>query len=279
MRNLDLDQLRTFTVAAELKSFTAAGTMLGATQSAVSLRIAKLEQQVGQALLARTPRSVSLTPDGARFLDHARAILDAHDTAIACLSGTEERSVLRLAVSDHAAGARLASALASLKASLPKITPEVVVGLSSEMRDAYDRGEADVAIVRQEAEHREGTPLFSDPLVWAADPGYRWMPHPAVQLVALRGACGVKGAAVRALDEADMPWRFAFLGGSVMALQAAVQAGLGVGVFGTRHVPRGCAVLEAGAGLPNLPTGQVVMHTRLSGPTRKALASAFGSGA
>ena len=274
---MDLDQLRTFAVAAELKSFTAAGASLGATQSAVSLRIAKLEQQIGRTLLARTPRSVSLTPDGARFLDHARAILEAHDTALIQLSGKTERSVLRLAISDHAAGAGLARALASLKVSLPTLTPEVVVGLSSEMRGIYDRGEADAAIVCQESGRREGTPLFSDPVVWVIGPACSWTRGQAVPLLALANACGVKATATRALDEAGIPWRFAFLGGSVMALQAAVQAGLGIGVFGTRHVPPSCNVLEEAAGLPPLPASNVVLHTRLTGETRRALGAAFRS--
>jgi DNA-binding transcriptional LysR family regulator len=277
VRNIDLDQLRTFAVAAELKSFTAAGASLGTTQSAVSLRIAKLEQQVGRALMARTPRSVSLTPDGVRFLSHARVILDAHDTALMEVSGSGGRSVLRLAISDHAAGARLVGALASLKASLPLLTPEVVVGSSAEMRDAFAAGEADAAFVRCDGARREGTPLFTDPLVWAAGPGCHWAPGDGVPLLALRTECGVKAAATRALDDAGIPWCLAFQGGSVMALQAAAQAGLGIGVFGTRHVPSGCRVLEEAAGLPRLPVADVVLHTRLTGGTRRALTAAFSA--
>jgi DNA-binding transcriptional LysR family regulator len=282
MRSLDLDQLRTFVVAADLKSFTAAGDCLNATQSAVSLRIAKLEGQVGRILLARTPRAVSLTPDGARFLAHARGILAAHDAALAQLAGPDldGRAVLRLAVSDHAAGASLSAALGSLKASLPDTRLEVTVGTSAEMRTLYDAAEADVAIVRQDAaERRDGDPLFADPLCWAAAPGlHTFGASPAaapVPLVVMRGFCGVKAAATDALDQGGIRWRCTFLGGSVMALQAAVKAALGVGVFGLRNVPRGTDILGAREGLPPLPTGDVVMHTRLSGSVRRAIAAAF----
>jgi DNA-binding transcriptional LysR family regulator len=72
MRTLDLDQLRAFVVVSDLRSFTAAGACLGASQSAMSLRLNKLEQSVGLRLLGRTPRAVALTPDGTRFLPHAR---------------------------------------------------------------------------------------------------------------------------------------------------------------------------------------------------------------
>ena len=282
MRSLDLDQLRTFVIAADLRSFTAAGDCLNATQSAVSLRIAKLEGQLGRTLLARTPRSVSLTPEGARFLEHARAILDAHDAALSQLTAADvdTGSVLRLAVSDHAVGAGLASVLASLKEALPGQKWEVTVGLSAEMRNLYDAGDADAAIVRQDAvERREGEPLFADQLCWVAAPGSGFASAPqstgTVPFVAMRGPCGVKAAATQALDTAGLRWRCAFLGGSVQALQAAVKAGLGVGVFGARNVPAGTDILGPREGFPDLPAAEVVMHTRLSGGIRRALSAAF----
>jgi DNA-binding transcriptional LysR family regulator len=277
MINLDIDQLRTFALVAELRSFTAAGDCLGASQSAISLRIAKLEQQVGRRLVARTPRAVSLTPEGARFLPHARTVLAAHDAAVTHVTADHEapgQAPLRLAVSDHAAGARLAPALVSLGAACPWLMPDVVVGLSSEMRAAYDRGECDAAIVRADAaERRDGVPLFEDPLVWAQAVSCILDRSRPIPLVALRGPCGVKVAAIQALEEAGLPWRFAFLGGSVAALQAAVQASLGVSAFSRRHVPEGCAVAEGA--LPPLPPSTVVMLTRLTGTTRKAIETAF----
>src|SRR4051794_27186140 len=104
MRNLELDQLRAFVLVADLKSFTAAGNCLGATQSAISVRIAKLEAAAGARLLSRTPRAVSLTAEGSRFLPHAQAIVARHDSALAEIKAHETPPLLRLAVSDHAAG-------------------------------------------------------------------------------------------------------------------------------------------------------------------------------
>lgn len=273
MRNLDLDHLRAFVVVSDLRSFTAAGTCLGATQSAISLRIAKLEHTVGRRLLARTPRAVGLTPDGTRLLVHARAILAAHDRALADMDGAMARSTIRLAISDHAVGGHLTAALASLRAALPLLAPQVSVGLSTAMREAYDRGEADAAVIRRERERRDGTPLFDDPLAWAGAPDVDWETGQPVPLVALNGACGVKVAATQALDGAGLSWRYAFLGGSVSAMQAAVQAGLGIAAFGLRHLPAGCAAIDRD--LPPLPTNSVVLLTRLDEPIRRILAAAF----
>lgn len=274
MRHLDLDQLRAFLAVADLRGFTTAGDALGATQSAISLRIARLEERLGKRLLARTPRSVSLTGEGERFLPHARAIVAAHDAALAEMDGVpREAARLRLAVSDHAAGGRLPQALLRLRETLPGHTLDVLVGLSTEMREAYDAGEADAAVVRQDAGRREGTPLLHDPLVWVSARSFSLRRDQPIDLVALRGPCGVKTAMMRALDSAALPWRLVFEGGSVMALQAAVEAGLGLSVFGRASVPAACTTIARG--LPKLPPERVVMHTRLPAPVRSTLAAAF----
>ncbi|MDK9698372.1 MAG: LysR family transcriptional regulator, partial [Siculibacillus sp.] len=64
MADLDIDLLRTFVALAETESFTGAGERLGATQSAVSVRLKKLEDRLGHRLFDRTPRSVAPTPFG-----------------------------------------------------------------------------------------------------------------------------------------------------------------------------------------------------------------------
>ncbi len=274
MLDLDIGLLRTFTLVAKLNSFTLAGEMLGATQSAVSLRIAKLEKLSQTMLIARTPRSVALTPDGARFLSFAEATLAAHDAAVASLRHDPSPMVIRFAVSDHAVGANLLPALSSLKLSLPGIAPDVMVGSSNEMRRLYDDGEADAAIVRQEGSRSKARPLFDDPLVWAKSDGLDWLHGQPLPLVALGGPCGVKAAAVKALDEANIPWRFAFLGGAVSALTAAVGAGLGVGAFGRRHVPT-LLRMSPDSRLPDLPAGTIVLHSRLDARIIEPIASAF----
>jgi DNA-binding transcriptional LysR family regulator len=274
MPDLDIALLRTFTVVAELKNFTAAGQLLGATQSAVSLRISKLEELTGASLLARTSRAVSLTPAGAKFLEMARACVNAHDAGLAGLRETK-RTAIRLAVSDHAVGAHLSPVLAALNVTNPDLMPDVMVGLSSEMLDLFGKGEADAAIVRQDEERQKAIPLFEDPLVWVRSAKCPWRAGGEVPVVALRGLCGVKAATIKALDAARIPWRFSFLGGSVLALQAAVEAGLGLGVFGQRHAVASIAGAEEG--LPPLPSGKVVMYTRLTGPVSQAVQRAFGS--
>src|SRR5260221_14146536 len=98
-RPLDLDAVQAFIRIAELGSFTRAAEAMRTTQGAVSLKLQRLEGRLGCRLVARTPRSVQLSARGAAFLEHARALLEVHDPALALLAGA--RQPPPIAISDH----------------------------------------------------------------------------------------------------------------------------------------------------------------------------------
>src|SRR5215831_8569108 len=109
MRVLDLGAVQAFVLVADLHSFTRAAEAQGTTQSAISLKLKRLEQHLGRRLVERTPRVVRLSTDGTVFLDRARDLLAAHERAIG-----HDNAVRRLSfgISDHAAGPELAHLLA-----------------------------------------------------------------------------------------------------------------------------------------------------------------------
>src|SRR5260370_17582963 len=78
MSTLDIDTVQAFLLVTELQSFTRSAEALGATQAAVSMKLQRLEAVLGKRLVERSPRAVTLTADGAAFLPHARALMQAH---------------------------------------------------------------------------------------------------------------------------------------------------------------------------------------------------------
>ena len=72
---MDLAAISAFVTVGESGGFRAAATILGMTSSGVSKAITRLEKKLGVQLLARTTRSVRLTPAGAAFHARCRAIL------------------------------------------------------------------------------------------------------------------------------------------------------------------------------------------------------------
>lgn len=97
MECMDLDGLRTFVAIVDSMSFSRAGEALGRTQSAVSLRLRKLEESLGVSLLVRRQgRVIELTPAGSRLLAYARNIIGLNDAALRELSERDAPPRIRL---------------------------------------------------------------------------------------------------------------------------------------------------------------------------------------
>ena len=77
--DLELRQLRCLAALVDAGTFTDAAIDLGISQAAVSRNVAALETALGVKLVARTTRSVALTPAGERAMIHARHALAALD--------------------------------------------------------------------------------------------------------------------------------------------------------------------------------------------------------
>src|SRR6516164_4313581 len=126
MKTLDVEAVRAFVLTADLKSFTRAAEAMDSTQSAVSLKIKRLEDGLGRRLLERTPRMVRLSADGGAFLEPARNLVAAHQGAV---------------------GSELPLLLKRTSAAEPGLVLEMRVSTSREVIEEFDRGVIDAAIV------------------------------------------------------------------------------------------------------------------------------------
>ena len=94
---MELQLIRSFLEVAESGSFAAASDRLFVTQSAVSLRIQRLEDQLGRPLFSRSNDGVTLTEAGREFRSYAEIILSNWEQARRRVSAAGE-SQPRLAI-------------------------------------------------------------------------------------------------------------------------------------------------------------------------------------
>jgi DNA-binding transcriptional LysR family regulator len=78
---MDIDQARTFLAITANGSFLEAARGLHLTQSTVSARIRRLEDELNTRLFVRNRAGASLTPAGRRFLDYAKRLVLTADQA------------------------------------------------------------------------------------------------------------------------------------------------------------------------------------------------------
>lgn len=83
-----------FEAVARLENFTMAAAELSLTQSALSRQIGALEAQMGVALVDRSTRRVSLTPEGAAYIrEIAPALARIRDASLGLMTGSARRSL------------------------------------------------------------------------------------------------------------------------------------------------------------------------------------------
>ena len=259
---LDVESVQAFVSIADFQSFTKAAEALGTTQGAISVRLKRLEDRLGSKLIERTPRLVRLSAQGALFLNPAREFIAAHDRAVAALSCEARR--FRLGVAEHVAGPEVPTLLARLNERDPALTIEVRLENSRSLLDAFDRGDLDAVIVRQEDDRRDGEDLGPEYFGWFAAPQFHQQSDKPLRVAALAPCCGVRDIAIRALTSQGIQWNEVFVGGGHSAVMAAVSAGLAVAALSCRLAPSDTIEIGQRLGLPELPASRIMLHSTLT---------------
>lgn len=143
---MDLSQrvraITSFIDAADAGSFAAAARLQGVSAAAISKNIAGLEQALGVRLMNRTTRKLSLTEEGAAFLQQARIAIEALDTAVdTVVAGKmETRGHVRISTSAAFGREQLLPALPGLRQRYPGLSVEVDFDdrVTDIVRDGYD---------------------------------------------------------------------------------------------------------------------------------------------
>ena len=166
---MDNQNLKAFITVANSGSFSESAEQLHLTQSAISKRIAQLEQQIGKKLFDRIARQVTLTEAGTELLPRALRILQEYENALQAindLSG-EASGTLRLAISHHLGLHRLPPVLKQFAQQYPKVTLDIEFMDSEKAYEQVLHGQSEVAIITLalESHHNiHSQKIWNDPL-------------------------------------------------------------------------------------------------------------------
>lgn len=146
-----LRQMRYFVSAADTGKLSAAASDCGVTQSAITLALKALEDHLGAPLFDRNPTGVTLTQEGYRFLQKARAILadvaEATRSVDAGRAGGAVSGVLSIGTTDTVIGYFLGPHLVRFQNRFPDIRIEIAQLERPELEARLTAGEFDLGVM------------------------------------------------------------------------------------------------------------------------------------
>jgi DNA-binding transcriptional LysR family regulator len=263
MRDLDSSLLRAFVTVAETGSVSLAATRLARTQAAISMQLRRLEEEIGQRLLERSPRGVRLSPAGQRLLPYAHTILGAAAEARRALGEEQVTGVVRFGLLEDFAVGRLPQALRRFSLAHPQVALEMVVDGSTALSQRLADGMLDIVI--GDPAQIEGEPLlaWTQPLLWVGARSFSYAADTPLPVVTFGGTCLWHQQMLTLLRRAGLSWRVICTSTSLPAVQSAVEAGLGVSLLLEGHVrSASMRVLSAAEGLPAPPSADFGLFAR-----------------
>ncbi|MDT0583305.1 LysR family transcriptional regulator [Brumicola blandensis] len=237
MKQLSLDNLRTFVTIIELGGYNKAGELLGRSQPAISLQIKKLEGQLGKKLFDKVGQRYQANADGQWLFEEAKQMLAINDDIFRHLEQDTLRGRLRLGIPSEFASRLLPSIIGEFSVRYPDVSLDVTSALSRQLLNNNKRNDFDLilALVNPD-EPMEGELLIEDELVWVGD-NKQVMNTNNLSLVLAPDGCVYRSRVIQQLKQQTKAWKISYTNADLYGLIAAIKQGLGVTALAKSSVP------------------------------------------
>lgn len=183
---MELRQLQTFVMITQTESFSKAAEALGYSQSAVTVQIRLLEEELGCRLFERMNRKIYLTAAGRKFLSHAEQIIHDMENARDSVKGNEElRSPLHIGTLESLCFSKLPVILNQFRQRHPNVPVKITTAAPNELIYMMEKNQLDIIYIldRQRYSDNWNKVLEEEvPIVFAASALYGWGENKDVSL-------------------------------------------------------------------------------------------------
>ncbi len=226
-RNIDMTALRSFVTVADTGGVTRAASALNLTQSAVSMQLKRLEENLGQDLLDRTGRTIGLTSAGEQLLSYGRKLLSLNDEIYSRMTDDAFEGTIVLGVPHDIVYPAIPRVLKMFRAEHPRMRLQLLSSATIRLRRMFSDAECDVILTTEQICGEEGETLIEKPLVWYGAPGgTAWQRRPLP--LASEPHCTFRRPTQSALDREGIPWEMAVDSDSTSTVTATASADFAV---------------------------------------------------
>lgn len=260
MQTLESELLRTFLAVSDSGSVTRAGDRLGRTQSAISMQVRRLEDQLGEPLFVRGPRGVELTVKGEQLLPYARRIAGLMEETAAAMRSKPLDGPLRVGIPEEYGERVLPQVLAAFTERHPAVEVTVRCDHSAPQMAALANDELDLAVVFDWNKDTTGEVLFIDPTVWVTSRAHRQHEQRPLPIAIYNESSWCTDFAIRSLDQHSLAYRIAYTCETSGGLRIAVSTGLAIAALARSTIPPHCRELTMADGFPSVDSSRVVLR-------------------
>ena len=131
-----------------MESFSKAAEMLGYSQSAVTVQIRLLEEELGCRLFDRMGRKINLTAQGERFLEHANQILYEVNRTVNDMNAYQElRNPLHVGTIESLCSAKFPGLLNRLHGKYPRVNMRITLDSPEKLIRMMEHNELDLIYI------------------------------------------------------------------------------------------------------------------------------------
>ncbi|QIK40821.1 LysR family transcriptional regulator [Pontivivens nitratireducens] len=281
-RNIDMTALRSFVTVAECGGVTRAAGQLNLTQSAVSMQIKRLEESLGQPLLDRSGRGVTLSAQGEQLLGYGRRILRLNDEVWSRMTHHAYEGEIVFGVPHDIVYPHVPMILQRFGVDFPRVKVQLVSSYTRGLKSQMARGEIDIILTTEADVDAGGETLATHTLDWVGAPnGQTWKQRPL--RLAFEYACIFRAGVQAALDREDIAWEMAVESDSTRTVEASVSADLAIHAVVSGSTPPYMETIKHGGALPQLPQVNINMYVapganaELAGKLASSVRAAYGA--
>jgi DNA-binding transcriptional LysR family regulator len=248
--NVGLRQLRAFLAVARRGSFTRAAEDVALSQSAVSLSVRQLEDELGLKLLDRTTRQVQLTAIGSTLVATGSRLIDELDATLRELRdiGEQHRGRVVMACVPAVARSLMPKCVVYCATKWPSISLSIDDSAASEVIRKVARGEVEFGIASGEIASADllVQPLMDDPFrlvcrrddPLAAKHSLRWTQLTGRRLVMLDNTSGSRQVIEAALSSTGTQVEVFLELAQPSSVLGMVESGVGIAIVPQLAAPR-----------------------------------------
>lgn len=246
-RRLDIDSLRALQTIAACGGVTRAAEQLALSQSAVSHKVKRLEENLDCALLNRRAGGPLLSEAGDRLVQYANRILALHDEALASLGKQSLAGKIRLGITEDTTGDGLAAILGRFTRLFPDVSVRTHVSQSLVLQKEIEENAIDLAVMQVFSRdvRADDVVLYEGELCWVKAHDFELPTQGTIPFLSFDDDCFYRQWMLEFGASSGHRFHTVLQCTSRTGIVAALEAGLGVTIINRRHVTQAMQVMAA----------------------------------